>query len=364
MDQMTHQLATAEELIEDARAGRMVMLVDDEDRENEGDLIIPADCADAAAINFMALHGRGLICLAMDGPMVDRLGLPLMTQRNQSRHETAFTISIEAREGVTTGISAGDRARTVAVAIDPGSTSADLCSPGHVFPLRAKEGGVLVRAGHTEASVDLARLAGRSPAGVICEIMKNDGTMARLPDLVVLAQKFGMRIGTIRDLIAFRRRREGIIERVEEGTITSIWGGTWHLHVYRDHAVGEEHYALTMGDLRQNQATPVRMHVLDPLQDILGLDARRASAVPAAMRRIAALGGGAIVMLRDHSPTAISQRMKPLRKPGERLRQHGIGAEILRDLGLFRINLLTRSPAPDPVALRGFGLEIEGVLDF
>lgn len=364
MDLATHPLATAEEIIADARAGRMVILVDDEDRENEGDLVIPADCADAAAINFMALHGRGLICLAMDGPMVDRLGLPLMTQRNQSRHETAFTISIEAREGVTTGISAGDRARTVASAINPASTSADICSPGHVFPLRAKEGGVLVRAGHTEASVDLARLAGRSPAGVICEIMNEDGSMARLPDLVVLAERLGLRIGTIRDLIAFRRRTEGIIELVEEGSIRSIWGGDWRLHVYRDHAVGEEHYALSMGDLGQDRAIPVRMHVLDPLQDILGLDSRRAAAVPDAMRRISELGFGAIVMLRDHSPTAISQRMKPVRKPGERLRQHGIGAEILRDLGLRRIDLLTRSPAPDPVALRGFGLEIEGVLDF
>ena len=346
------------EIIEDVRNGRMVVLVDHEDRENEGDLVIPAQMATPDAVNFMAMHGRGLICLAMEGERLDRLGLPMMAPSNQSRHETAFTVSIEAREGVTTGISAHDRARTISVAIDPNSTAADIATPGHVFPLRAREGGVLVRAGHTEAAVDIARLAGMTPAGVICEIMKDDGTMARLPDLVSFAQRHGLKIGTISDLIAYRRRHDNLVREVDEAIINSAIGGEWHLKIFRDQPDGNEHYAVFKGEVGDGAPVLTRMHVIDPLEDLLALSPQRWQQVPDAMRMIAEEGRGAVVLLRDLSPTAISDRLRGRQQAPQALRQYGLGAQILSSLGISRLILLTNSPAPKVVGLDGYGIEI------
>jgi 3,4-dihydroxy 2-butanone 4-phosphate synthase/GTP cyclohydrolase II len=348
-------ISSVEEIIEDARNGQMFILVDHEDRENEGDLVIPAQMATPNAINFMAMHGRGLICLALPGDRIDALGLPLMSPKNSSRHETAFTMSIEAREGVTTGISAHDRARTVAVAIDPTKGAADIATPGHVFPLRAREGGVLVRAGHTEAAVDVARLAGLNPAGVICEIMNEDGTMARLPDLVAFAQKHGLKIGTISDLIAYRRRYDHLVNETAQRAVTSVHGGTWAMRVFTDETQGAEHIVLTKGDISSPEPVLVRMHALDPLDDVLGLNPDAAGILPAAMRAIAAEGRGVVVLLRD---TAMK-----LAAPGDvspqTLRQYGLGAQILSALGLSRLILLTNSARPKVIGLDAYGLTIE-----
>jgi 3,4-dihydroxy 2-butanone 4-phosphate synthase / GTP cyclohydrolase II len=286
-------ISSVEEIIEDARQGRIFILVDHEDRENEGDLVIPAAKATPEAINFMATHGRGLICLALLGERIDALGLPLMSTNNSSRHETAFTVSIEAREGISTGISAHDRARTVAVAIDPATTAADIATPGHVFPLRARSGGVLVRAGHTEAAVDVSRLAGLDPSGVICEVMNDDGTMARLPDLVAFAQKHGLKIGTISDLIAYRRRHDNLVRVREEKTVTSGFGGDWTLRIFSDETQGAEHIALVKGDIAGGGPVLVRMHAMDPLLDVAGLGGRgRTTEFGRAMEIIAAEGRG------------------------------------------------------------------------
>jgi 3,4-dihydroxy 2-butanone 4-phosphate synthase/GTP cyclohydrolase II len=310
------------------------------------------------AINFMATHGRGLICLTMTAQRLDELGLTLMSASNQSRHETAFTISIEAREGVTTGISAHDRARTVAVAIDPRSTAADIATPGHVFPLRAKEGGVLVRAGHTEAATDIARLAGLNPAGVICEIMNDDGTMARLPDLVGFAQRHGLKIGAITDLIAYRRRHDSLVRETAVREISSEYGGDWVLRVFKDDIGGVEHIALTKGDLAVGGPAMVRMHALNPLDDLLGLDPGRAHQLPDAMRMIAAEGRGVAVLLRDMSATAVSDRLTGGALTPGALRQYGMGAQILGALGVHEMILLTNSARPAPVGLEGHGLSI------
>ncbi|MEO1491045.1 MAG: 3,4-dihydroxy-2-butanone-4-phosphate synthase [Pseudomonadota bacterium] len=354
----TDAISSVAEIIDEARNGRMFILVDHEDRENEGDLVIPAQMATPEAVNFMATHGRGLICLAMPGDALDRLGLPLMAATNQSRHETAFTVSIEAREGVTTGISAHDRARTIAVAIDSNATPADIATPGHVFPLRAREGGVLVRAGHTEAAVDVARLAGMNAAGVICEIMNEDGTMARLPDLVAFAQKHGLKIGTISDLIAYRRKHDNLIREVDTAEITSVFGGTWQLRVFRDEPGQMEHYALTKGDVADGQPVLTRMHVLDPLEDVLCLNEDRWQQVPNAMSAIAAEGRGAVIILRDSSPTAISDRLRPRGASPKELRQYGVGAQILTNLGIRELIMLTNSPAPRLVGLDGYDISI------
>lgn len=351
-------ISSVAEIIDDARNGRMVILVDHEDRENEGDLVIPAQMATPDAINFMAIHGRGLICLAMEGQMLDKLGLPMMAQANQSRHETAFTVSIEAREGVTTGISAHDRARTIAVAIDPASTSGDIATPGHVFPLRARDGGVLVRAGHTEAAVDLSRLAGLIPSGVICEIMKDDGSMARLPDLVAFAQRHAIKIGTISDLIAYRRRHDNLVREADTVEIDSAIGGRWRLRVFRDTPDGHEHYAVVKGEVDDGAPVLTRMHVLDPLEDILALNPERWQQVPNAMRQIAEAGRGVVVLLRDLSPTAISDRLRGRGVSPKELRHYGLGAQILSSLGVNQMILLSNSPAPKVVGLEGYGLEI------
>ncbi|MGR3343288.1 MAG: 3,4-dihydroxy-2-butanone-4-phosphate synthase, partial [Paracoccaceae bacterium] len=242
-------ISTIEEIIEDARNGRMFILVDHEDRENEGDLVIPAQMATPEAINFMATNGRGLICLSLPGERIDALGLPMMASHNASRHDTPFTISIEARDGVTTGISAHDRARTVAVAIDASKTASDISTPGHIFPLRARDGGVLVRAGHTEAAVDVARLAGLNPSGVICEIMNEDGTMARLPDLVAFAQRHALKIGTISDLIRYPRRHDHLVNETAQKAVTSAFGGDWMMRIFTDDTQGAEHIVMTKGDI-------------------------------------------------------------------------------------------------------------------
>ena len=350
-------IAPVEEIIEDARNGRMFILVDHEDRENEGDLVIPAQMATPEAINFMATYGRGLICLALPRARIDALGLELMSTKNSSRHETAFTVSIEAREGVTTGLSAHDRALTVATAIDPAKGRADIATPGQVFPLRAREGGVLVRAGHTEAAVDVARLAGLNASGVICEIMKEDGTMARLPDLIAFAQMHGLRIGTISDLIAYRRRHDNLVKETAVRPVQSLYGGDWLMRVFRDETHGAEHIALTKGALSGDAPVPVRMHALNPLEDVLGLGTHGPE-LPAAMRLIAAEGRGVVVLLRDTMQMELDEGGESA-SPGK-LRQYGLGAQILAALGLHQLELVTNSPPPKVIGLDAYGLSIVG----
>ncbi len=347
----------AEEIIALARNGKMFILVDDEDRENEGDLVIPAQMATPDAINFMATHGRGLICLTLTGERIDQLGLPLMASQNSSRHETAFTVSIEAREGVSTGISAGDRARTVAVAIDGSKGPQDIATPGHVFPLRAKDGGVLVRAGHTEAAVDISRLAGLHPSGVICEVMKDDGEMARLPDLIAFAQRHGIKIGTISDLIKYRRRHDNLVRVREESEISSEFGGDWKMRIYADETHGAEHIALVKGDIEDGAPVLVRMHALDPMLDVVGTGPKgRRNEFGDAMEAIAQEGRGVLVLLRDtQMKLAAHDEVSP-----QTLRQYGLGAQILSSLGLHDIILLTNSPKPKIVGLDAYGLEIVG----
>ncbi len=348
-------ISSVEEIIEDARNGRMFILVDHEDRENEGDLVIPAEMATAEAVNFMATHGRGLICLTMTGARIDALGLPLMASKNSSRHETAFTVSIEAREGVETGISAQDRAITIAVAIDPKTVPTDLATPGHVFPLRARDGGVLVRAGHTEAATDISRLAGLNPSGVICEIMKDDGTMARLPDLVSFAQKHNLKIGTISDLIAYRRRHDNLIKERSVKRVQSLHGGEWLMRIFADETHGDEHVVLTKGDLSGDAPVLARVHTLNALEDVLGIGDDHVGDLQGAMRVIAAEGRGAIVLLRDTSMKVEAGEASP-----HTLRQYGLGAQILSALGLSAITLVTNSKAPKVVGLDAYGLSIVG----
>jgi len=359
-------LSTPEEVIEEARNGRMFILVDDEDRENEGDLIIPAQMATPDAINFMATHGRGLICLALAKTRVDQLGLPLMSRHNGTRHETAFTISIEARTGVTTGISAADRARTIAVAIDASNGPEAIVTPGHVFPLVAREGGVLVRAGHTEAAVDVARLAGLNPSGVICEIMNDDGTMSRLDDLVAFAQRHNLKIGTIRDLIAYRRRHDHLVEKRAETVFSSRWGGEWRAVSYYNKATGDEQIALVKGKVDPDKPTLVRMHAQALFADMFGEVSRRGGLLEGAMRIIGEEGAGVIVVL--SKPMVGGQLSKAVEAQGtrreggmdpEELRDYGVGAQILTELGVQDMILLTNSHHT-LVALDGYGLSIVG----
>ena len=354
-DNYREVISSIEDIIEDARNGRMFILIDHEDRENEGDLVIPAQMATPDAINFMATNGRGLICLALTSERVDQLGLELMSTNNSSRHETAFTISIEAREGVTTGISAHDRARTVAVAIDASKGMTDIATPGHVFPLRARSGGVLVRAGHTEAAVVISRLAGLNSSGVICEIMNEDGTMARLPELIGFAQKHGLKIGTISDLIAYRRRHDNLVRASDQTKIFSEFGGEWDMKVYEDETHGDQHIVLIKGDLTGDKPVLVRMHAMDPMLDIVGLGPRgRADEFGAAMNMVAEEGRGVVVLLRD---TAMKIENNDNTSPST-LRQYGLGAQILSSLGLSKLELLTNSPTPKVVGLEAYGLEI------
>jgi 3,4-dihydroxy 2-butanone 4-phosphate synthase/GTP cyclohydrolase II len=356
-------LSTTEEIIEDARNGRMFILIDQEDRENEGDLVIPAQMVTPETINFMAKHGRGLICLAMTPKRVGELGLDLMSRHNETRHSTAFTVSIEAREGVTTGISAHDRARTVQVAIDPMKGARDIVTPGHIFPLVAREGGVLVRAGHTEASVDIARLAGLNPAGVICEIMNDDGTMARLPDLVQFAQLHAVKIGTIADLIAYRRRNDQLVKRVAEVDLDSRFGGRFRLKVYVNTVDQIEHMALVKGDVTTGGPVPVRMHAINIIDDLLGDLAGTSGMLQNAMKLIGAERRGVVVLIRDLRQTGLSAKVKA--KAGEKvdeplmLRDYGVGAQILLDLGVKEMILLTNR-AHKIVGLEGYGMSVVG----
>jgi len=348
-------ISSVEDIIEDARNGRMFILVDHEDRENEGDLVIPAQMATPDAINFMATHGRGLICLTLTSEQTDRLGVPMMASSNSSRHETPFTVSIEAREGVTTGISAHDRARTVSVAISPELNTADIATPGHVFPLRARDGGVLIRAGHTEAAVDISRLAGLNPSGVICEIMNDDGTMARLPDLIGFAQKHGLKIGTISDLIAYRHRYDNLVRETEKQLVTSMHGGDWTMRVFTDQTDGTEHVTLSKGDITTSEPVLVRTHVLNPLEDVLGLGPKP-DELPSAMKIIAEEGRGVIILFREPgSKLALAGEVSP-----QTLRHTGLGTQILAALGLSELILLTDSPMPKVIGLDAYDLTITG----
>jgi 3,4-dihydroxy 2-butanone 4-phosphate synthase/GTP cyclohydrolase II len=356
---LSQYLTAAPELIEEARNGRMFILVDDEDRENEGDLVIPAQFATPDAINFMARHARGLICLALTRQRCEQLALPLMSAQNGTRHQTAFTVSIEAREGVTTGISAHDRAHTIAVAINPETTRDDITTPGHVFPLMAREGGALVRAGHTEASVDIARKAGLYPAAVICEIMNDDGTMARLPDLIAFAQRHNLKLGTIADLIAHRRVTERLVKRVAEGDFDHIAGGDWRVVVYANTVEYQEHLALVKGDVSGAEPVLVRMHAVDLLDDMTG--GPHWIAIHNAMHMIGRAGRGVVVLIREHRPTALAERVAQLnrgqRPPQEELRDYGIGAQILLDLGVSNMILLSNRRRTI-IGLEGYGLNV------
>jgi 3,4-dihydroxy 2-butanone 4-phosphate synthase/GTP cyclohydrolase II len=365
-DAASHEspLSPIEDIIEDARNGRMFILVDAEDRENEGDLVMPAQFATPEAVNFMAMHGRGLICLSLTSERAEALKLPLMSQRNESRHTTNFTVSIEARDGVSTGISAHDRALTIATAIDPTKSADEIVSPGHVFPLVAREGGVLVRAGHTEAAVDVARLAGCNPSGVICEIMKEDGSMARLPDLIGFAQRHGLKIGTIADLIAYRRKHDRFVERRLDSEVETSWGGPFKLVVFRSIVDNVEHVALVKGDPRQADATLVRMHKVSFTDDVLGALNGRAGLVEQGVKALAGHEGPAVmVFIRETNPAAITERFgaapidPPDQREARRLREYGVGAQILLDLGVRRMILLSTAPQTI-VGLDGYGLEV------
>ena len=352
-------LSSTEEIIEDARNGRMFILVDDADRENEGDLVISAQMATPTAINFMAMHGKGLICLALDKNRVDQLRLGLMSPKNETRHETAFTVSIEARDGVSTGISAADRARTIAVAIDGSKGPEHIVTPGHVFPLVARSGGVLVRAGHTEAAVDVARLAGLNPSGVICEIMKDDGTMARLDDLMEFARLHELKIGTIRDLIAYRRRHDHGVERLASARFASKWGGEWMAITFRVKGAENEALALVKGQIDPDKPTIVRMHAMDIFSDVLGQADNRSDLLSRSMELIASDGNGAVVLFSRDTPLSRLLRVKAGEPLGDvkELRDYGVGAQILAELGIHDMIVLTNSPHT-PVALKGYGLNI------
>ena len=359
-------LSPIDEIIEQARNGRMIILVDDQNRENEGDLIVPAQMATPDAINFMAKHGRGLICLALTRERVEQLGLTLMAKRNESRHQTAFTVSIEAKEGVSTGISVADRAHTIAVAIDPAKGRDDIASPGHIFPLVAQDGGVLVRAGHTESAVDLARLAGLTAAGVVCEIMNDDGTMARMPDLVKFAQYHGIKVATIAGLIAHRLRCDRVVRLVAETQLHSRHGGEFRMMVYVNTVAYAEHVALVQGDVSTPEPVLVRMHALNVLDDVLGdSTSGRGGELQAAMRMIGRAGRGVVVLLREARPTGLSEQVSAgLGKPpaeekgvSRNLRQYGVGAQILLDLGIRDMILLSNTKRTI-VGLDGFGLTV------
>lgn len=361
-----NELSTIEEVIADAKAGKLFILVDDEDRENEGDLCVVAECATADAINFMAKYGRGLICLALTRQRTETLGLAMMDRRNESRHETAFTVSIEAREGVTTGISAHDRAHTIKTAIDPNCNERDITTPGHIFPLVGRDGGTLVRAGHTEAVIDIARAAGYdNPAGVICEIMNDDGRMARLPDLVTFAKAHDLKIASIADLIAWRRRNESLVQRMVETTVTTRIGGDWRMMIYANTISNIEHIALVKGDISGDAPVLVRMHALDLMADLLGevSEKRAGNELAAAMQMIGDAGQGVVVVLREASASSltamVSQKIVAQIDGGSNreLRDYGVGAQILTDLGVSQMVLLSNT-RPNVVSLEGYDLAI------
>ena len=359
-------ISPIEDILEDARNGRPYILVDAEDRENEGDIVIPAQFATPDQINFMIRHARGLVCLAVTGDRARQLRLPPMAADNRESMKTAFTVSIEAREGVTTGISAADRSHTVQVATDPTRGVDDIVSPGHIFPLVARDGGVLVRAGHTEAAVDISRMAGLNPSGVICEIIKDDGEMARMPDLIAFAQLHGLKIGTIADLIAYRRRTERFVERVLETPFESVHGGPFKLILYRNTIEGAEHIALVRGDIDPTRPTVVRMHQIDFAADLLGHVEARQDYIPKAMQALTANDGpGVVVFLRDPALQGLAERLGGADKPAavdRSLKAYGVGAQILLDLGVKDMIVMS-STRPNPTALEGYGLRIVGWRD-
>lgn len=361
-----HQaISSIDEIIEDARNGRMFILVDAEDRENEGDLIIPANFATPEHVNFMARHGRGLICLAMTKERAHALNLDMMTRNNRESMGTAFTVSIEAKEGVTTGISAHDRAHTIAVAIDPTKDHEDIVSPGHVFPLIAREGGTLVRAGHTEAAVDISRMAGLYPAGVICEIMNEDGSMSRLPELVSFAQLHNLKIGTIADLIAWRRQNDRFMERRVEAPLDSGYGEGFRTVCFRNTLDDSEHIAIVHGTIKPDSTTLVRVHRMDILSDVLGENGPRHGLVERTMRVIAeADEPGVVVFVNTMRPNIISERLglksTASVDPTAPIREYGVGAQILRDLGVRRMVYLSGTQPTRLAGLDGYGLTIEG----
>ncbi|WP_024667980.1 bifunctional 3,4-dihydroxy-2-butanone-4-phosphate synthase/GTP cyclohydrolase II [Pseudomonas syringae] len=355
-----------EDIIEDYRQGKMVLLVDDEDRENEGDLLLAADCCTAQAISFMAREARGLICLTLTDEHCKRLGLEQMVPSNGSVFATAFTVSIEATTGVTTGISAADRARTVQAAVNPGAVPDDLVQPGHIFPLRARDGGVLTRAGHTEAGCDLARMAGFTPASVIVEVMNDDGTMARRPDLELFAEKHGIRIGTIADLIHYRLSTEHTIVRIGERELPTVHG-TFRLFSYEDRIEGGVHMAMVMGDIRREDPTLVRVHVVDPLRDLVGAEYTGPAnwTLWAALQRVAEEGRGVVVVLANHeSSQALLERIPQLTQPPRQYTRSqsriysevGTGAQILQDLGIGKLRHL--GPPLKYAGLTGYDLEV------
>jgi len=364
-----------EEVIEDIRAGKMVILVDDEDRENEGDLCMAAEAVTPEAINFMARYGRGLICLTLDRAHVKKLNLPMMVEKNKSPFETGFTVSIEARTGVTTGISAADRARTIQAAVEPDARPDDLVSPGHIFPLRARRGGVLERTGQTEGSVDLARLAGMTHAGVICEIMKDDGTMARMPDLEEFAAEHDMKIATIADLVAYRLRRDTLVHRAVEARLPSHFGGEFKAIVYANDVDKHEHLALVKGDIDPDKEIMVRVHSECLTGDVFGSDrCDCGSQLQEAMRMVSEAGTGVILYMRQEGRgiglinklkayvlqdsdglDTVDANIELGFKPD--LRDYGIGAQILRDIGVRKMCLLTNNPKKI-VGLEGYDLEV------
>jgi 3,4-dihydroxy 2-butanone 4-phosphate synthase / GTP cyclohydrolase II len=364
-------LSPIEEIIEEMQNGRMVVLVDAEDRENEGDLIIPAQMATPDAINFMAKHGRGLICLTLTQARAGELRLQSQARSGTGGRSTAFTQSIEARDGITTGISAYDRSRTISTAIDPTKSVADIVSPGHVFPLIAREGGVLVRAGHTEASVDLARLAGLFPAAVICEIMNDDGTMARMPDLVPFAKSHSLKIGAIEDLIAYRLKNDRIVRPIAKREVETSIAGAFNLHIYETTVEPVEHLALVKGNLHKGGPVLVRVQQVNVLHDLLGiggLAGDSGTAIEQSMRAIEKEGRGVIVLIRDLRAKSLSEwvarQSEPQgqREPAKDRRQVdiGIGSQILADLGITDMVLLTTSPQHVYVGLEAFGLRVTG----
>ncbi|MEQ9315988.1 MAG: 3,4-dihydroxy-2-butanone-4-phosphate synthase [Henriciella sp.] len=363
-DDIHAAISSIDEIIEDARNGRMFILVDAEDRENEGDLVIPASFATPEAVNFMARFGRGLICLSMTQERAKTLNLDMMARDNRESMQTAFTVSIEAKEGVTTGISAADRSRTIAVAIDPTKDHHDIVSPGHVFPLVARDGGTLVRAGHTEAAVDISRMAGLYPAGVICEIMNDDGSMARLPELVSFAQLHGLKIGTIADLIAWRRKNDRYLERRVEAPLESEYGEGFKTVVFRNALDNSEHIAVVHGKITPEETVLVRVHRTDVLADILGQKGPRANLVARAMQVIAeAEQPGVVVFVNTMKPNSIASRLglkSPDDDPNTPLREYGVGAQILRELGIRKMIFLSDTKPTKVAGLEGYGLKIEG----
>jgi 3,4-dihydroxy 2-butanone 4-phosphate synthase/GTP cyclohydrolase II len=368
-------VSSIEEVIEDIKAGKMIILVDDEDRENEGDLYMAAESVDAAAINFMATHGRGLICLTLSENLVDKLGLPMMVPKNTSPFGTGFTISIEARTGVSTGISAADRARTVLAAVDPDAGPGDLVSPGHIFPLRARDGGVLVRAGQTEGSVDLSRLAGMTPAGVICEIMNEDGTMARMGDLEKFSQKHGIKIATIADLVAHRLREDKLVKREATARVPTEHAGEFRAVVYTNSVDNMEHLALVKGNIEDAEQVLVRVHSECLTGDVFGSSRCDCGLqLSAAMKMIEQEGCGIVLYMRQEGRgIGLVNKLKAYCLQDEEgvdtveanhrlgfksdLRDYGIGAQILRDLGVSKMAILTNNPKKI-VGLEGYGIEV------